>query len=74
MEDVLGDAPPGWEIIQFTPKHAQVLEQVQHIRDRYMRWMPQYYGTGSYLINRRGMKAIVDKLTEKLDTGGAGTR
>ena len=64
VDDVLGDAPPGWEIIQFTPKSAQVLEQVQHIRDRYVQWMPQYYGTGSYLINRGGMRRILAKFSQ----------
>lgn len=63
IDEILPQCPPDWGIIQLTPKSAGVLKQLVHIVDPFVRWMPQYFGTGSYLISRSGMKALLSKFS-----------
>ena len=59
LDELLQVAPVDWEIIQLTPKHAASLIHLQLIHGLFINWIPIFFGTGSYLINRRGMERIV---------------
>ena len=68
VDTVLANAPAGWEIVQFSPMHPELLAQLMQVHDRFVNCMPQHAhkGTGAYLINRRGMASIIARFTSEV--------
>jgi len=58
-------APSNWEIIQFYTNNEymqQHLSTLEH--DPFVRWSPEHWGTTAYLINRKGIEAILTKAVD----------
>lgn len=54
-------APKDWQIIQLYSNNEAVMKQTSRIEDDgFIPWMADHYGTAAYLINRAGMKALLD--------------
>lgn len=58
---VIKTAPVGWEVLQmYCTNPAIVSLSAQVVGDGFIQWMSEHYSTGAYLINRAGMKKLLD--------------
>jgi len=58
----LANAPPGWRILQLHVSDVSVLRRLcTHIRSPYVKWERGHSSAGAYLINRYGMRSVLDQ-------------
>lgn len=62
LEGYYSRAPLGWKILQFATNNPYVIKHSSVISDPFISWMPYHFSTRAYLINKAGMKAILDKI------------
>lgn len=54
-------APPGWQVLQLHCWNPSVIKMSGRVfGDGFTQWMGNHYSTGAYLINRKGMKTLLD--------------
>ena len=64
-------APPDWEVLQLytiNPRIVSRLVKIHH--SNFVRWYPQYWSTGAYIINRIGMQNLLETF-DALTAGSA---
>ena len=64
-------APPDWEVLQLytiNPRIVSRLVKIHH--SNFVRWYPQYWSTGAYIINRIGMQNLLETF-DALTVGSA---
>ena len=54
-------APPDWDVIQLDVNNKLVREQFVSIREPFIRWMPEYYGSAIVAVSGRGSKKLIIK-------------
>ena len=63
-------APADWKVLQWVTDNDVVLKQGLNLRDPWISWTPGHYSTRAYMLNRDGMKSILDA-THSLSPTGA---
>jgi GR25 family glycosyltransferase involved in LPS biosynthesis len=54
-------APLDWEVLQLYCNNSAIIKLSGRVeRDGFTQWMGDHYSTGAYLINRAGMKTLLD--------------
>jgi hypothetical protein len=67
LSEHIKQAPIDWKILQLTTTHPSVVEQCTHIIDPFISWQPWHSSTGAYVVNRAGMKTILNDVLEQLE-------
>lgn len=58
----LSQAPISWKILQFATTMPVILRQGISLKDPFISWQPYHWSTRAYIINRSGMKTLMDKV------------
>ncbi|CAM9344568.1 unnamed protein product, partial [Ectocarpus fasciculatus] len=54
-------APDDWQVLQMYSNNHAVMKHTGRLKgDGFLPWMADHYGTAAYLINRAGMKTLLD--------------
>lgn len=62
LGEICESAPDDWEIVKLHSQQAGYmgdLIKISHI-ENFVSWNPESYGTCTYIINRKGMKKVID--------------
>jgi GR25 family glycosyltransferase involved in LPS biosynthesis len=65
-------APSGWKILQFANSNGAVVRQGAAITEPFISWQPYHWCARAYLINRSGMKTLMDKAYSSSSSSSAG--
>eukprot|EP00986_Skeletonema_menzelii_P014690 scaffold10025_cov185-Skeletonema_menzelii.AAC.1 len=57
LPSFLKSAPPGWK--------PRVVTHGSNLLDPFISWQPYHWSMGAYLVNRAGMKSLLDKVYSK---------
>ena len=63
MKHMIKNAPADWQVLQLFTSHSGAIQEIVQNKSRTPYFMPwnEYYGALAYLINRSGMKQIIDR-------------
>jgi GR25 family glycosyltransferase involved in LPS biosynthesis len=55
-------APKDWKVLQFAPSNKVVVKQLAKLHDPFISWQKYSWSTRAYMVNREGMKTLMDKI------------
>lgn len=62
-------APSDWEILQLNTINPNIIAHLANNVDAYVSWMPEHWGTGGYVVNRRGASKFINSHRIKSHNG-----
>lgn len=64
FEKIINTAPKNWEIIQLSTSNPKQVDKLSKSEKEFEVWDPLNWGSYCYLINRKGIKKLVNKFTK----------
>tara|TARA_B110000008_G_scaffold26052_2_gene23440 strand:- start:4615 stop:6846 length:2232 start_codon:yes stop_codon:yes gene_type:complete len=62
MNHFVESAPEDWEILQLFVQHMKLIGHYNHMSDPWVFWHGKNWGATAYVINRRGMRKLLEKM------------
>ena len=62
MNRLIESAPENWETLQLYVQHMKLIAHYNHMSDPWVFWHGKNWGATAYVMNRRGMRKLLNKM------------
>jgi hypothetical protein len=66
-------APRDWTVLQWSTSNPAIVRQGRNLVDPWLSWLPDHSSTNAYMLNRKGMRQILQRVHHSMDSKNGGS-